>query len=231
LWDGCLFIPEKWFSAEAAPRRAKAEIPSERHFQTKVELGWQMIEQAQAAGLTFEAVAFDSLYGRSYWLRERCDDAGLEYYADIPNHYPLYREAPVLEFEPGKRGKPIQKFRIVGQEALPAADFTRLPQTVWENITLRSTERGQMQVEFARYRGWTGTSTGTVREETLLLKRESSSIRYVLTNARRQHRSLSWPTGNVSAISSSVVCKTPNPNWAWPTFKPSHIGLGSTISP
>ena len=61
MWDGCLFIPEKWFSAEAAQRQAKAEIPSERHFQTKVELGGQMIERATAAGLTFEAVAFDSL--------------------------------------------------------------------------------------------------------------------------------------------------------------------------
>ncbi len=79
LWDGCLFIPEKWFSDSAIPRRTKAEIPAERHFQTKVELGWQMIEQAKAAGLTFEAVAFDSLYGRSYWVREQCDQASIEY--------------------------------------------------------------------------------------------------------------------------------------------------------
>jgi SRSO17 transposase len=183
LWDGCLFIPEKWFSASAAQRRAKAGIPSERYFQTKVELGWQMIEQAKAAGLTFEGVAFDSLYGRSYWLRERCEQASLEYYADIPNNYPLYREAPVLAFEQGKRGKPTRKFRIVGQVALKASDFARLLQTVWEKITLRPTERGQMQVEFACYRVWTVSSTGTVREETLLLKRESPTIRYTLTNA------------------------------------------------
>ena len=183
LWDGCLFIPEKWFSASAAQRRAKAEIPSERHFQTKVELGWHMIERAQANGLTFQAVAFDSLYGRSYWLRERCEQASLEYYADIPNNYPLYRQAPVLEFEPGKRGKPTRKFTIIGQVALKAADFARLPQTIWENITLRPTERGQMQVAFARYRVWTVSSTGTVREETLLLKRERQTIRYSLTNA------------------------------------------------
>ena len=183
LWDGCLFIPEKWFSASAAQRRAKAEIPGDRSFQTKVELGWQMIARAQAVGLTFEAVAFDSLYGRSYWLREQCAQALLEYYADIPNNYPLYRAAPVLEFEQGKRGKPTRKFRIVGQGPLKAADFAHLPQTAWENITLRPTERGQMQVEFARYRVWTVTSTGTVREETLLLKREGPTIRYSLTNA------------------------------------------------
>jgi len=183
LWDGCLFIPEKWFSANAAQRRAKADIPSERYFQTKVELGWQMIEQAQATGLSFEAVAFDSLYGRSYWLRERCEQASLEYYADIPNNYLLYRQVPVLEFELGKRGKPSQKFTVIGQTPLKAADFARLPQTVWEKLTLRPTERGQMQVEFARYRVWAVSSTGTVREETLLLKREAQTIRYSLTNA------------------------------------------------
>jgi len=183
LWDGCLFIPEKWFSASAAQRRDKVGIPVEWSFQTKVELGWQMIEQAKAKGLSFEAVAFDSLYGRSYLLREQCGQLGLEYYADIPNNYLLYRQAPVLEFEQGKRGKPTQKFTIVGQVALKASDFARLPQTVWENITLRPAERGQMQVEFACYRVWAVSSTGTVREETLLLKREGPTIRYSLTNA------------------------------------------------
>jgi len=89
----------------------------------------------------------------------------------------------VLEFEQGKRGKPLQKFQIVGQVALHAAEFARLPQTVWEKLTLRPTERGQMQVEFARYRVWTVSRTGTVREETLLLKREGPTIRYSLTNA------------------------------------------------
>ena len=128
-------------------------------------------------------MAFDSLYGRSYWLRERCEQAAIEYYADIPNNYPLYRQAPVLEFEQGKRGKPTRKFTIIGQGALKAADFARLPHTVWEDITLRPTERGQLRVEFSRYQVWTVSSIGTVREETLLLKREGPTIRYSLTNA------------------------------------------------
>jgi SRSO17 transposase len=183
LWDGCLFLPEKWFSASAAARRAKAEIPGERYFQTKVALGWQMIERAKAKGLSFEAVAFDSLYGRSYWLRECCEQAGLEYYADIPNNYQLYREAPQLEFERNKHGVLSQKFEIVSPVALKAADFALLPETIWEKLTLRPTERGQLQVEFARYPVWAVSSTGTLRQETLLLKRESQGIRYSLTNA------------------------------------------------
>jgi SRSO17 transposase len=185
LWDGCLFLPEKWFSASAVKRRVKAEIPDERSFQTKVELGWQMIARAKANGLSFEGVAFDSLYGRSYWLRERCEQASLEYYADIPNNYQLYRDMPLLEFEQKQHGGASQKFKVVRPSALKASDFARLPTTVWEKITLRPTERGQLHVEFARYNVWTVSSTGAVRQETLLLKRESQGIRYSLTNAPR----------------------------------------------
>ena len=94
LWDGCMFLPERWFRADAARRRANAEIPSGRSFHTKVALGWQMIERAQANGLSFEAVAFDSLYGRRYGRRERCAQAAIEYYADIPANYQVYRAAP-----------------------------------------------------------------------------------------------------------------------------------------
>ena len=183
LWDGCLFLPEKWFSPDSAERYAKAEIPHERYFQTKVELGWQMIARAQANGLSFKAVAFDSLYGRSFWLRERCEQAAIEYYADIPNNYQLYRNVPLVKFELNKHGKPNQKFAVVGQMALKASDFATLPQTRWEKLTLRPTERGDLHVEFARYLIWAVSSTGTVRQETLLLKRESRGVRYSLTNA------------------------------------------------
>jgi len=48
---------------------------------------------------------------------------------------------------------------------------------------LRPCERGHLQVEFARIPVWTMNSTGSVRQETLLLKRENTSIRYTLTNA------------------------------------------------
>ena len=108
LWDGELFVPEKWFSVEAAPRRTKAGLPSTHTFQTKVDIGWQMIRRAKALGLKFEAVTFDSLYGRSHWLRECCEQCQIEYYADIPSNYALYRDVPQVAFELNKRGEPTQ---------------------------------------------------------------------------------------------------------------------------
>jgi SRSO17 transposase len=183
LWDGCLFLPEKWFSEGAAGRRAKAGISGERSFQTKVELGWQMIARAKASGLAFEAVAFDSLYGRSFWLRECCEQADIEYYADVPNNYQVYPEQPQLEFERNKHGDPGKSFKVVCPAPLSVTDLARLPHTDWQALTLRPTERGHLQAEFARFPVWTVSSTGTVRQETLLLKREPKGIRFTLTNA------------------------------------------------
>jgi len=142
LWDAELFIPEGWFAPSQAQRREKAEIPGERVFQTKIELGWDMIAQAQAQGLSCVAVAFDSLYGRSHGLRQQCDQAQLEYYADIPNNYPLYLTCPQVEFKLGKRGQPTQQFRVIGAPARPAAELAQSPDLEWVSLTLRTTERG-----------------------------------------------------------------------------------------
>lgn len=184
LIDGELFLTEKWFSKSYGGRRDKAGIPSERKvFQTKIELGWQMIEQAQARGLPFVGVAFDSLYGRSFCLREKCEQAGIEYYADIPANQVLYLEYPELEFELNKHGKPGKKFKVVGQASFKASDLAQLPETRWESLTLRPNERGILTGDFARYKVWTISTTGIIRQETLLMKRETKKIRYTLTNA------------------------------------------------
>ena len=121
----------------------------------------------------------------------------------------------MLEFERHKHGPSTQKFAVVGQVALKAADFATLPQTVWKKITLRPTERSQWHVAFVRYPVWSLSSTGTLREETLLLKRESQGTPDSLTNARLPPISPRSPTANASLSLSSPACKMPNPSWAW----------------
>lgn len=74
--DGELFIPQHWFEEPYAERRNKAGIPADRTFQTKPELGWQMIQRALANAVPFEAVLMDELYGRKAKLRQDLDQAG-----------------------------------------------------------------------------------------------------------------------------------------------------------
>jgi SRSO17 transposase len=186
LVDGELFVPEKWFSASDAAKRARVGLPVDQVFQTKIELGWTMIQRVQAQGLPFAGVAFDSLYGRSSWLRHQCDEAGIEYYADVPANYPVYLEQPQVEWEPTQRGQPSQKFQVVGQKSVKVSDCGQSATVVWETLTLRACERGLLSADFARCRVWTVNHEGQVRPEILLLQRQGSEIRYSLSNASPQ---------------------------------------------
>ena len=95
----------------------------------------------------------------------------------------MYPTCPQVEFELGTRGQPLQKFRVVGATARPAAQLAESPALEWVSLTLRTSERGWLVAEFARQSVWTVDRHGQRRQETLLLKREPKGIRYTLTNA------------------------------------------------
>jgi SRSO17 transposase len=184
LVDGELFVPEKWFNASYAAKRARVGLPTDQVFQTKIELGWTMIQRVQAQGLPFEAVAFDSLYGRSAWLRDQCHQAAIEYYADVPANYAVYLEAPELDWQTSKRGQ--THCRVVEQKPVPVSDCGLSAETVWEKLTLRACERGMLTVDMTKQLVWTVNSQGQIRQEILLIRRQGSDIRYSLTNASPQ---------------------------------------------
>jgi SRSO17 transposase len=94
--DGELFIPAHWFEESAAEKRKAVGIPKERSFQTKPELGWQMIQRVRARGIPFQAVLMDSLYGRNEALRQHLDQVNLEYYGDVPANTQVYLERPSI---------------------------------------------------------------------------------------------------------------------------------------
>lgn len=179
--DGELFIPEGWFEPEAAKRRHKAEIPPERTFQTKPELAWQMIQRVRDKGVSFQAVAMDTLYGRSRKLRAQLNEAGIEYYADVPADTQVYLCQPHLVYPKTKRGKRSKRPKIVTRpyevRSLPDSQYLR-----WQQITLRPNERGALTAEFTRLPVWT-LYHQTIRPEWLLIRLDEGRITYTLSNA------------------------------------------------
>jgi SRSO17 transposase len=113
--DGELFLGEKWFQPDSAQRRRKAEVPQERSYQSKAELGWRMIQRAQASGIPFVAVTFDGLYGQEAGMRDRCQAAGLEYYADVRSNSQLYLRDPREAFIPNSKGDVPHRPQILSQ--------------------------------------------------------------------------------------------------------------------
>ncbi len=84
LIDRELYLPEDWCADPA--RRQAAHIPEAVRFATKPELGQQMIERAQAAGLPIRWVVADTVYGHSPDLRAFLEDQDLAYAASRPFH-------------------------------------------------------------------------------------------------------------------------------------------------
>jgi SRSO17 transposase len=78
LLDRRLFLPEAWFEADHVARWQACRIPGETRFQTKAELGAQMVEQLQARGeLPASWLVCDAWFGRHQALLDRMDAAGV----------------------------------------------------------------------------------------------------------------------------------------------------------
>ena len=189
--DGEVFIPEHWFSDAWTERRQQVGIPAERTFQTKPELGWQMIQRAIAQQLPFEAIAFDSLYGKNPWLRDQIAAAGREYYADVPAQTTVYLSQPVIGWPQNKRGRKAKHQRVLSPRPYRVDAVARLADTSWQTITLRPDERGLLTADFAARRVWTVRADLTIVQEWLLIRRDGTKHSYTFSNAPEQ---TSWLT-------------------------------------
>ena len=133
--DGELYFPKYWFSKAYAKQREKTEIPETRTFQTKPELGWQIIQRAVANQVPFEAIVMDDLYGRNNILRDRLDQAGLEYYGDVPANTTVYLDKPRIVYPTTKRGKRSKQPKIVAEQKYEARQLLDHPDLNWTTIT------------------------------------------------------------------------------------------------
>ncbi len=187
LVDVELFLPEAWFTAAWAERRRATGVPATRTFATKVELGLQMIRRAQAQGLPFAFVACDDFYGKSRAFRAELDLAQLQYAAEVPCATQVYLQCPKVGV-PHKRhqaGRTPTRLQVLSRQVPhEVRQLASSRQTVWEEKTVRATERGDLTAEFAIYPIWTLTEAKQVRREWLVIRRDRDGrLTYVLLNA------------------------------------------------
>ncbi len=196
--DGELYLPEHWFAPEMKDLRESLGIPSERIFETKIELGWKMIQRTDANGLPFSAICCDDFYGQSGKFRAQMRDDDHVYMADVPQDTLVYLEKPVMGISSVQSDKPghqpsIPKVISV-DKPLKVCDVARLKDTNWSRVLVRTTERGELNDEFAARSVWTIYEGNPVREW-LVIRQESENKRtYSLSNASldRSFKDLAW---------------------------------------
>ncbi len=84
-----LYLPESW--ANDPERRAEARIPAGVAFQTKLELGLQMIRRALANGVPPGVVLVDTAYGNSNDFRMELRALGLDYAVAVQSPTKVWR--------------------------------------------------------------------------------------------------------------------------------------------
>ena len=189
LWtlvDGELFLPEEWFTSAFAERRNKLGISEQRKFETKPTLGLKMILRVKAAGLPFDCVACDDLYGRNRALREALNSEQIAYAAQVPADTLVYLQPPRVGL-PRQRhatGRRATRLQVLSrQRPQEVRSLARSRQTTWQRCVIRPTERGSLQADFAWWPVWTLTEELVVRSEWLLIRRElSGRLTYTLLN-------------------------------------------------
>ena len=185
--DGALYLPKHWFAPEMAELREKLGIPAEREFETKIELGWKMIQRTHANGLPFEAICCDDFYGQSSDFRAEMRVAGFIYMADVPRNTPVYLKRPVVgvpEAQPGRSGRKPSRSRVLSPDKhLKVSGVARREDTNWRRVRVRDTERGELNDEFAARRIWTIHEDKPIQEWLVMRREGGGKCTYSLSNA------------------------------------------------
>jgi len=154
LIDFRLYLPENW--VEDKERCLKAKIPPEMiKFQTKYDLGLEMIDNAIKEEIPFSYVAMDGFYGENPTLLNELENRGVTFVADIASDTQVYLEEPVVGIpeKKGSRGRPPSKLKVLSTSPVKVNSISSLGDG-WKLIKVRKTERGNKEVYFKALQVW-----------------------------------------------------------------------------
>src|SRR5215210_864107 len=102
-----LYLPEEW--CEDRPRRRKAKVPDDVEFQTKPQIGGDLVARAAGWKIRRAPVLGDQAYGDDSKLRARLADDAIDYVLSVGAETDVYESDTVFAVpprKPGSRGRP-----------------------------------------------------------------------------------------------------------------------------
>ena len=153
LLDRRLYMPREWIEDDAfAERRTKCGVPRERGFQTKPELGWEMIrEVVDDQQVRARWVACDEAFGRDSACLDQVASSGLWYFAEVPHDTRVWLERPLAQVPKwsGRGRKPTRERLVEGQHAAQAvtAIADQVGPTQWQRHRITEGSKGPMAAD------------------------------------------------------------------------------------
>lgn len=188
LADVRLYLPKEW--CDDAERRACAGIPETVEFQTKAELGVEMLKNVRKH-LRLAWVNGDGFYGEQPVLLDTLAQEGVLYCFDIPCDTRVYLEPPAFQVPPRTHAKGPTPRRIRATTECLRVDrlASQLPPTAYQRVEVRDSSRGPLVGRVAVQRVWRQTGKAQeVQEVWLIIRRtlDEPKTRYQFCNAEAQ---------------------------------------------
>lgn len=140
LVDRRLYLPETWFSADYAERRARCGVPPEVAFRTKPQLAGEIVAAVRARRvLPFRYVTGDEGFGANTPLLDQLAAADLIYLAEVPHTTRVWRE----QGDGDGTGPTAVEVGVLA---------AGLPVPAWSRQLIKEGAKGPLEADIARVR-------------------------------------------------------------------------------
>jgi SRSO17 transposase len=192
LLDGQLFVPDEWFDEAHSERWSACGVPEELVFQTKPEIGLELLKKAvKRGGLPFQWVAADELYGDSPAFRDGVAALNKWYFTEIKSNTPIWSVRPEVHVPVLKgRGRPPTRLRLRHPSERPTQVkelVTGISKEGWTRATIKEGSKGPIVCDFAFLRLIESRKNLPGPEVWLIIRRnleDPSIIKFYFSNAQ-----------------------------------------------
>jgi SRSO17 transposase len=158
LLDRRLYLPQEWVEDEAfAARRRQCGVPPDIRFQTKPELGGEMIRTVlDEQTLRCRWLTCDEAFGRDTAFLDHGAGSGLWYFAEVPHDTRVWQRRPRTALPAWSgRGRRPRRLQLCAGE--PAAEVVTawaetVPAEQWQRCEIKEGSKGPMVADFVAVR-------------------------------------------------------------------------------
>jgi SRSO17 transposase len=190
LLEQQLYLPETW--ANDAERRDETAVPDAITFQTKPQIGIELLRRTRDNGLLkFDWITADEFYGHNGEFLDELEALQQRYVVEVPVNTTVWTVDPQTQVPPheGRRGPAATRPPRANEREYvrTVRDIAqRLPPSAWQVLQLRMGAKGPLAFAFARVRVWAVRHRKPGPACWLLLRRSlepAGEVKYYIANA------------------------------------------------